>query len=73
METAQKWAATASSPSAAATAARAELALVMVSSVVKVFEQTMNRVVASGTAFSVSPRSAPSTLDTKCSVRCSAT
>ncbi len=73
VETAQKWSATAASPSAAETAARAVCALVIVSSVVNVLEQTMNRVVASGTASSVSPRLAPSTLATKCRVRWSAT
>ncbi len=40
--------------------------MVIVSIVVKVFEQTMKSVVSSGTRFSVSPRSAPSTLDTVC-------
>jgi len=69
VDTAQKCSATAASPSSAATALRAVAALVMVSIVVKVFEQTMKSVVSIGTRFNVSPRSAPSTLATVCSLR----
>ena len=45
--------------------ARAVAALVIVSRVVKVFEETMNRVRDGSSPRKVSPMSAPSTLETK--------
>ena len=54
VETAAKWSPTAASPSAAASHARAERALVMVSCVVKVFDETMNSVRAASSPRSVS-------------------
>ncbi len=65
VETAAKCCATASSPSARTSQARAERALVMVSRVVKVFEATRNSVVFGSSPCSVSMISAPSTLETK--------
>ena len=60
---------TAPSPSASTIQARADRALVIVSWVVKVFEETMNRVARGRGRASVSAMSAPSTLETKCARR----
>ena len=65
VETAAKWSPTAASPTPCAIQARAVLALVIVSSVVKVFDETMNIVRDGSSPRSVSPMSAPSTLETK--------
>ena len=66
VETATKWRATArSSRSWRTHQSRAACALVSVSSVVKVFEQTMNSVSAGSQPRSASTRSVPSTLETK--------
>ncbi len=65
VDTATKWRATASSPSASVSQRRAERALVSVSTVVKVFDDTMNRVVAGSRPSTASARSLPSTLETK--------
>ena len=65
VETAAKWSGTAFSPTAPAIQARALAALVIVSWVVKVFDETMNKVLAGSRPRNVSPMSAPSTLDTK--------
>ena len=65
VETAAKWSPTAASPSACAIQARAVVALVIVSWVVKVFEETMNSVRDGSSPRSVSAMSAPSTLETK--------
>ncbi|MNY58056.1 hypothetical protein D3C86_1943470 [compost metagenome] len=64
VETAAKWFGTASSPSVSAIQSRAEPALVMVSSVVKVLDATMNSVVFGFRRFSTSWIWAPSTLET---------
>ena len=70
VETATKCFATAASaPSFSTSQARAEAALVMVSSVVKVFEAITNRVRAGSSSASVSTRWAPSTFETKCGRR----
>ena len=65
VETAAKWSPTAASPTPCAIQARAVLALVIVSSVVKVFDETMNKVRDGSSPRSVSPMSAPSTFETK--------
>ena len=66
VDTATKWRATASSlPSCATSASRAALALVIVSSVVNVFDDTMNSVCAGSSPRVASSRSVESTLDTK--------
>ena len=65
VETAAKWSPTAASPTPCAIQARAVAALVIVSWVVKVFDETMNRVRDGSSPRSVSPISAPSTLETK--------
>jgi chaperone required for assembly of F1-ATPase len=65
VETAAKCAPTASRPSARSIQVRAVAALVIVSTVVKVFEATMISVVAGSSPFSVSAIWAPSTLETK--------
>ena len=66
VDTATKCFATAcSSPNAASSHARAERALVIVSSVVNVFDATMNSVSAGSRSCVFSTKSAPSTLDTK--------
>ena len=67
VETATKCLATADSspPSPASTHSRAVRALVIVSSVVKVFEETMNRVSAGSRSRVASAKSVPSTLETK--------
>jgi hypothetical protein len=54
-----------SSPSPASDQARAECALVMVSSVVKVFDETMNSVSAGSRSRAASAKSVPSTLEPK--------
>ena len=65
VETATKCRATAdSSPSAASIHARAEWALVIVSSVVKVLEQTMNSVCAGSRSCVASTKSVESTFET---------
>ena len=70
VDSAAKWRATALSSGAACSShSRAEAALVIVSSVVKVLEATRNSVVAGSSAFSVSQMSVPSTLETKCTRR----
>ena len=69
VDTAAKCLGTAVSPSAATTRARALAALAMVSCVVKVFDETMNSVRERSSGSSVSERSAPSTLATKCGSR----
>ena len=53
----------------ASTQARAVAALVIVSSVVKVFEETMNSVSAGSRSRVASAKSVPSTLETKRNVR----
>nr|MCF0102711.1 hypothetical protein [Streptomyces sp. MH191] len=58
-----------SSPSPASSQLRAEVALVIVSIVVNVLEATMNRVSAGSRSRRFSCRSAPSTLETKRTVR----
>ena len=66
VDTATKWLATAaSSPRAASSHRRAEVALVRVSTVVNVLEQTTKRVSAGSRSWVASHRSSPSTLDTK--------
>ena len=66
VETATKWRATAdSSPSAASVQSRAVRALVMVSSVVKVFDETMKSVSAGSRSRVASTKSMPSTFETK--------
>ena len=66
VDTATKWLAMAlSSPSAASVHARAWLALVIVSSVVNVFDETMNSVSSALRSRVASAKSVPSTLDTK--------
>ena len=66
VETAAKCLATAlSEPSFPTSQARAVAALVMVSSVVKVFDETMNSVSAASRSCVASLKSAPSTLATK--------
>ncbi len=65
VDTATKWCATASSPSAPTSHSRALRALVRVSRVVKVFDETMNNVAAGSRSRVASSRSAPSTLETK--------
>ena len=66
VETATKCFATAcSSPSARRLQSRAVRALVIVSSVVKVFEETMNSVSAGSRSRVASAKSVPSTLETK--------
>ena len=66
VETATKCRATAfSSPSALSTHSRAVCALVMVSSVVKVLEQTMNKVSSAFRSRVASAKSVPSTFETK--------
>ena len=66
VETATKCLATAASspPSPASSHSRAEVALVIVSIVVKVLEATMNSVSAGSRSRTASCRSAPSTLET---------
>src|SRR5262249_31927470 len=54
-----------SSPSPASDHWRAVCALVMVSSVVKVFDETMNRVSSGSSPCTASAKSVPSTLETK--------
>ncbi len=65
VDSATKCLATAPSPSASTSQARADLALVSVSWVVNVFEATMNRVVSGSSRFTVSAMWVPSTLETK--------
>ncbi len=66
VETAAKCLATAASgPSRCSSHVRAAAALVMVSNVVKVFDETMNSVSAASRSRVASVRSAPSTLATK--------
>ncbi len=66
VETATKWRATASSePSAPTIQSRAVAALVIVSSVVKVFEETTKSVSAGSRSRVASAKSVPSTLETK--------
>jgi hypothetical protein len=66
VETATKWRDTAASaPSLSSTQRRAVAALVMVSSVVNVFEETMNSVSAASRPETASVKAAPSTLATK--------
>jgi hypothetical protein len=67
VDTATKCLATAltSPPRPSSTQARALCALVMVSNVVKVFEETMNSVSAGSRSRVASTRSVPSTLETK--------
>ena len=66
VETATKWRAmAASSPRAARVHCRAVWALVMVSRVVKVFDEMMNRVSAGSRSRVASAKSVPSTLETK--------
>jgi len=67
VETATKCFATdlASPPSAVTDQSRALCAFVIVSRVVKVFDDTMNRVSAASRSRTASARSVPSTLDTK--------
>ena len=66
VETATKCLATASSSSSAASSqSRAECALVIVSSVVNVFEETMNSVSAGSRSRVASAKSVPSTFETK--------
>ncbi len=66
VETATKcFAIAASSPSALSSHSRAVRALVIVSRVVKVFEQTMNSVSAGSRSRVASAKSVPSTLETK--------
>ncbi len=67
VETATKCRATAalSPPSPSSSQRRADVALVIVSMVVKVLDATMNSVSAGSRSRSASCRSAPSTLDTK--------
>ena len=66
VETATKWRATAfaSLPKAASDQSRAVCALVIVSSVVKVFDETMNSVSAGSRSRVASAKSVPSMLDT---------
>ena len=64
VETATKCFATASAPSASTIQLRAERALVRVSSVVKVFDETTNSVSAGSRPRRFDARSAPSTFDT---------
>src|SRR6185437_14610016 len=64
VETATKCLATASSPSASVSQRRAAVALVSVSSVVKVFDATMKSVVAGSKSATFAIRSAGSTLET---------
>ena len=64
VDTATKWSATASSPSASTSQARAVRALVRVSIVPKVLEATMNSVDAGSAPASTPAMSAPSMLDT---------
>ncbi len=63
--TATKWLATASSPSARVSHDRAVRALVSVSMVVNVFDETMNSVSAGSRPARAAAMSAPSTLETK--------
>ena len=66
VDTATKWLATAaSSPRASSSQRRAVVALVMVSMVVNVLEQTMKSVSAGSRSWVASQMSSPSTLDTK--------
>ena len=67
VETATKCLATAftSPPKPLRDHSRALLALVMVSSVVKVFEETMKRVSAGSRSWTASAKSVPSTFETK--------
>ncbi len=60
-----KWRGTASSPRAATSQSRAVRALVSVSMVVNVFDDTTNSVSAGSRSDSAARMSAPSTLDTK--------
>ena len=71
VETATKCLATAfsSPPRPASDQSRAVWALVIVSSVVKVFEETMNSVSAGSRSRTASAKSVPSTLETKRNVR----
>ncbi len=64
VDTATKWSATASSPSASTSQARAVRAFVSVSIVPNVFEATMNSVDAGSESASTAAMSAPSTLET---------
>ena len=67
VDTATKCLATAaaSPPSRASAQSRALSALVIVSSVVKVLDETMNSVSAASRSFTASAKSVPSTLETK--------
>ncbi len=67
VETATKCRATdfSSPPNPASDQARADWALVIVSNVVKVFEETMNKVSEGSRSRMASDRSVPSTLETK--------
>ena len=66
VNTATKWRAIAdSSPSAASVHSRAVCALVMVSSVVNVFDETMTSVSAGSRSRVASEKSTPSTFETK--------
>ena len=67
VETATKWWAIADSspPSPSRSQSRAVVALVIVSSVVNVFEQTMNSVSAGSRSWVASTKSVPSTFETK--------
>src|SRR5579864_5510006 len=64
VDTATKWWATEASPNAAVTHARADPALVSVSTVVNVLDDTMNRVSAGSRSAVASQKSLPSTFDT---------
>ena len=69
VETATKWLGTASSPSAPVSHSRALRALVRVSRVVNVFEQTTKSVIAGSRSRVASTNAVASTLDTKRTVR----
>ena len=70
VETAAKWRAIAdSSPSAASVHSLAVVAFRMVSSVEKVFDETMNRVSAGSRSRVASAKSVPSTFETNRNVR----
>ncbi len=65
VETATKWSATAASPRVCTSQLRTVRALVMVSTVVKVLDETITRVRAGSRSRSVVVTSAASTFDTK--------
>ena len=65
VDTATKWRLTAASPSSPTSHSRAEFALLNVSSVVNVFEQITNSVVAGLTCSITSASSTPSMFDTQ--------